>query len=151
MNGACVDYDHKKEVAASRPTTTNGRSGLFTAKHGSGRSLPGWKPAPARSGSWCLRAGGAYIKAYTFPALISDGAPQVFIANRTRARADALKDQFGARVDPQDWTRIPDLVSDCALIVNTTSLGMEGQPPLAIDLSRSQPADGRDRYRLQAA
>jgi shikimate dehydrogenase len=84
-----------------------------------------------------LGAGGA-AKAIV-SALIQDGAPRVMVVNRTRPRADALRDQFGARVEPQDWTRIPDLVADAALIVNTTSLGMVGQPPLALDLSRLMP------------
>jgi shikimate dehydrogenase len=52
-----------------------------------------------------------------------------------------LKDQFGAKVVPQDWTTIPhSLCRMPALIVNTTSLGMQGQPPLAVDLSGTSPA-----------
>jgi shikimate dehydrogenase len=61
------------------------------------------------------------------------------VANRTRARADGLKDQFGAKVVPQDWTAIPALLPEAALIVNTTSLGMQGQPPLPW----ISPASGR--------
>lgn len=99
------------------------------------QSLPGWT---ASSGPALVLGSGGAAKAIV-SALISDGAPRVMVANRTRARADALKDQFGARVDPQDWTRIPKLVGDAALIVNTTSLGMEGQPPLSIDLSCLSP------------
>jgi shikimate dehydrogenase len=99
------------------------------------QALPGWT---ASSGPALVLGSGGAAKAIV-SALISDGAPRVIVANRTRARADALKDQYGARVDPQDWTRIPELVGDCALVVNTTSLGMEGQPPLSIDLSRLCP------------
>jgi shikimate dehydrogenase len=99
------------------------------------QSLPGWTAA---SGPALVLGSGGAARAIV-SALITDGAPVVHIANRTRARADALRDQFGARVDPQDWTRIPDLVADAALIVNTTALGMEGQPPLSIDLSRLRP------------
>lgn len=99
------------------------------------QSLPGWTAA---SGPALVLGSGGAAKAIV-SALISDGAPRVIVANRTRARADALKDQFGARVEPQDWTRISDLVQDCALIVNTTSLGMEGQPPLSLSLSRVSP------------
>ena len=97
--------------------------------------LPGWSPS---AGPALVLGSGGAAKAI-ISALISGGAPRVTVANRTRARADALKDQYGARVDPQDWTRIPDLVADTALIVNTTSLGMDGQPPLSIDLSRLAP------------
>lgn len=99
------------------------------------QNLPGWTAATGPA--LVLGAGGA-AKAIV-SALINDGAPKVTVVNRTRLRADALKDQFGARVETQDWTRIPDVVGDVALIVNTTSLGMEGQSPLTIDLSRLTP------------
>ena len=99
------------------------------------QNLPGWTAATGPA--LVLGAGGA-AKAIV-SALINDGAPKVTVVNRTRLRADALKDQFGARVETQDWTRISDLVGDVALIVNTTSLGMVGQSPLTIDLSRLTP------------
>jgi shikimate dehydrogenase len=99
------------------------------------QALPGWTAA---TGPALVLGSGGAAKAIV-SALLNDGAPRVIVANRTRARADGLKEQFGARVDPQDWTRIPDLVADAALIVNTTSLGMTGQPPLSIDLSRLTP------------
>ena len=37
-------------------------------------------------------------------------------------------------MQPPDWTALPGLLARCGLLVNTTSLGMTGQPPLAIDL-----------------
>ncbi|QXT39999.1 shikimate dehydrogenase [Gymnodinialimonas ceratoperidinii] len=100
------------------------------------QALPHWSAA---AGPALVLGSGGAAKAIV-SALISDGAPIVHVANRTRARADALKEQFGARVVPADWTQIPDLVGDAALIVNTTSLGMTGQNPLSIDLSRLSPA-----------
>lgn len=96
------------------------------------QTLPGWS---ASAGPALVLGSGGAAKAIV-SALITDGAPVVRVANRTRARADALREQFGARVEPQDWHQIPDLVSDAALVVNTTSLGMTGQAPLTIDLSR---------------
>jgi shikimate dehydrogenase len=99
------------------------------------QALPGWTAA---AGPALVLGSGGAAKAIV-SALILDGAPHVYVANRTRSRAEGLKEQFGARVDPQDWTHIPELVGEAALIVNTTSLGMTGQPPLVIDLSRLQP------------
>lgn len=99
------------------------------------QNLPGWT---AGTGPALVLGAGGAAKAIV-SALINDGAPKVTVVNRTRLRADALKDQFGARVETQDWTRISDLVGDVALIVNTTSLGMVGQSPLTIDLSRLTP------------
>lgn len=110
---------------------TDGAGFLSNIRQG----LPGW--TAAMGPALVLGAGGA-AKAIV-SALINDGAPKVIVVNRTRMRADALREQFGARVETQDWTRIADLVGDVALIVNTTSLGMEGQSSLSIDLSRLTP------------
>jgi shikimate dehydrogenase len=99
------------------------------------QNLPGWT---ASSGPALVLGSGGAAKAIV-SSLITDGAPVVYVANRTRSRADGLRDQFGARVEPRDWTQIPDLVGAAALIVNTTSLGMDGKPPLSIDLSRLSP------------
>jgi shikimate dehydrogenase len=59
----------------------------------------------------------------------------VHIVNRTRAKADALVERFGAGVSAHDWHELPDLLRTAHLLVNTSSLGMEGKPPLTIDLS----------------
>lgn len=96
------------------------------------QTLPHWR---ASAGPALVLGSGGAAKAIV-SALVSDGAPVVHVANRTRARADGLKEQFGARVSPTDWTHIPELIGDAALIVNTTSLGMTGQAPLSLDLSR---------------
>lgn len=100
------------------------------------QSIPGW--TASRGAALVLGSGGA-AKAIVW-ALLDDGAPEIFVANRTRARADGLKEQFGARVIPIDWTAISERVPKVSLIVNTTSLGMAGQPPLSLDLSGVQPA-----------
>lgn len=68
-------------------------------------------------------------------ALLSDGAPEIRLANRTRARAEVLKEHFGARVHPIDWNRASDAMEGAATIVNTTSLGMVGQPDLKVSLA----------------
>jgi shikimate dehydrogenase len=55
--------------------------------------------------------------------------------NRTAARARALADQFGARVQPAGWNDVAGLLARVGLLVNTTSLGMAGQPPLEADIA----------------
>ena len=47
--------------------------------------------------------------------------------------------QFGARVHPVAWETIKDVLPRASLLVNTTSLGMHGQPPLQIDISLLPP------------
>jgi shikimate dehydrogenase len=63
----------------------------------------------------------------------------VVVANRTRERAVALADQFGPRVEAVAWEAIGDYLPRTGLLVNTTSLGMRGQPPLTIDVGRLPP------------
>ena len=67
-------------------------------------------------------------------ALLSSGVPQVTLANRTTARADALAAEFGPSVSVVPWEAISTAMGTQGLLVNTTSLGMAGQPPLALDL-----------------
>ena len=46
-----------------------------------------------------------------------------------------MRDEFGARVHPCHWSALPHLLARACLLVNTTSLGMAGQPKLDIDLA----------------
>jgi shikimate dehydrogenase len=92
---------------------------------------PGWDQA---SDALVLGAGGA-SRAVVF-GLIERGIQRVHLANRTMERAGALAEQFGARVLPVAWDAIPDLLPRAGLLVNTTSLGMHGEPALEIDVGR---------------
>jgi len=85
-----------------------------------------------------LGAGGA-ARAVVF-GLLDRGIKRVHLANRTVARARALADQFGARVLPVAWDALGDILPRAGLLVNTTSLGMKGQPPLEIDVGRLPPS-----------
>jgi shikimate dehydrogenase len=80
-----------------------------------------------------LGAGGS-SRAVVF-GLIERGIKRVHLANRTMERAQALADQFGAAVRPIEWDAINDVLPRAGLLVNTTSLGMHGQPALDVDLS----------------
>jgi shikimate dehydrogenase len=95
---------------------------------------PGWDTA---SDALVLGAGGA-SRAVVF-GLIERGIQRVHLANRTMERARALADQFGANVHPVGWEAIGDLLPRAGLLVNTTSLGMHGQPALELDTGRLPP------------
>lgn len=58
--------------------------------------------------------------------------PRIAVANRTRARADALGAAFGIEVLP--WERRSDALAAFDLLVNATSLGRTGSAALDIDL-----------------
>jgi shikimate dehydrogenase len=89
-----------------------------------------------RSGSGpsvLLGAGGAARAACA--ALLDAGAGSVRVANRTRMRAEILAEEMGAEVTAVDWGARNEALDGAALLVNTTTLGMTGQPPLDIDLA----------------
>ena len=79
-----------------------------------------------------LGAGGS-SRAVVF-GLTERGIKRVYLANRTLTRAQALAEQFGAHVLPVAWDGIGELLPRAELLVNTTSLGMHGQPALDIDV-----------------
>ena len=81
-----------------------------------------------------LGAGGS-SRAVLF-GLLDRGIKRVHLANRTVERARALAGQFGANIVPVAWEAIGDLLPRAGLLVNTTSLGMHGQPPLELDVER---------------
>jgi shikimate dehydrogenase len=84
-----------------------------------------------------LGAGGS-SRAVMF-GLVERGIKRVHLANRTAARAQVLADQFGAAVHPVSWEAIADLLPRAELLVNTTSLGMHGQPALEVDVGLLPP------------
>lgn len=92
-------------------------------------SAPGWDAA---EDVLVLGAGGS-ARAVIF-GLIERGIKRVHLANRTASRAQLLADQFGANVHPLAWDDINSVLPRAKLLVNTTSLGMKGQPPLAVNV-----------------
>jgi shikimate dehydrogenase len=64
------------------------------------------------------------------------GIARVHLVNRTNERARRLADQFGAKVHPAAWENIGQLLPRAGLLVNTTSLGMHGQPGLDLEVDR---------------
>jgi shikimate dehydrogenase len=68
--------------------------------------------------------------------------PRILVANRTLSKAEDLVGGLvgglgTAGLAALPWTDLGGAVADADLIVNTTSLGMAGQPALDLDLSRS--------------
>ncbi len=99
-------------------------------------ALPGW--SGRRATALVLGAGGA-ARAIV-DALQSLEFSEIRLVNRNRERAQALVAAFaqGARV--LNWDEREASLDGVSLLVNTTSLGMRGQPPLPLSLSKL-PAD----------
>lgn len=93
-------------------------------------SAPGWDAAEE---ALVLGAGGS-SRAVVF-GLLERGIRRIHLANRTIARAETLARQFGPTVHPLPWDAIGEVLPRARLLVNTTSLGMHGQPSLDIDVA----------------
>lgn len=84
-----------------------------------------------------LGAGGA--SRAVLVALSDAGVPEILLSNRTRPKAEALKEEFGARIRVVDWVQAGNVLEEATTVVNTTSLGMTGQPNLRIPLDGLRP------------
>ncbi len=68
--------------------------------------------------------------------LLRQDVAKVFVVNRTVERAQILALVFGDRVMPVPFEDLRHHAANCDLLINTTSLGMAGQPPLDLDLGQ---------------
>ncbi len=66
-------------------------------------------------------------------ALQQAGAEHITLTNRSAAKAEILANHFGLAHLP--WEVRDQMLAGVTLLVNTTSLGMDGHPPLEIDLT----------------
>lgn len=96
---------------------------------------PGWDKS--RMTAAVLGAGGAARG--IIRGLLDRGISEIRLANRTRERAEATAARFGHAVQTYDWDARSSMLKSCGLLVNTTMLGMTGQPPLDIDLAALPP------------
>ncbi|MFX0542328.1 shikimate dehydrogenase [Roseovarius sp. S4756] len=94
----------------------------------------GWD---ARSGPTAVFGAGGASRA-VIASLLDAGVPEILLSNRTRVRADALAQEFGKRVHVFDWVQAGNMLDHAATVVNTTSLGMVGNPPLRVPLDGLQ-------------
>jgi shikimate dehydrogenase len=72
-------------------------------------------------------------------ALLDAGVQEILLTNRTRARAERLRSDFGQRVQVIDWVQAGNMLEDANLVVNTSSLGMVGKPEIRVPLDGLQP------------
>ena len=69
-------------------------------------------------------------------ALMDRGAREIRLINRTPARAQALEREFGGAIRALAWDDRHAALEGAATLVNTTSQGMAGEPPLEMTLDR---------------
>lgn len=95
------------------------------------QSAPGWRAA---AGPAVVLGSGGGARA-VLVALIDGGAPEIRLLNRSADRAQALAREFAGPIEVLDWDTRANALEGAATLVNTTSLGMVGQPPLELDLA----------------
>ncbi|MCJ2052644.1 shikimate dehydrogenase [Methylobacterium sp. J-070] len=94
---------------------------------------------PGRAGGTALVLGAGGAARAIVVGLAERGVARIRIANRTPARAEALAALAPGIGAALAWDDLPAALADAGLLVNTTSLGMRGQPPLDIDLAPLPP------------
>lgn len=97
------------------------------------QGAPGW--SAAEGPALVVGAGGAARAVIV--ALLDAGVPRVLLTNRTHERAEALAAAFGPAVTVLPWASREPAVADVRTVVNTTTAGMHGHPPLELSLSRA--------------
>jgi len=99
------------------------------------QNAPHWQP---QAGPAAVFGAGGAARA-VIAALIEVGVPEIRLANRTRARAEALRADFGAKVVVHDWVQAGNMLEGVATVVNTTALGMVGKPDFRVPLDALSP------------
>ncbi|MDP4992163.1 MAG: shikimate dehydrogenase [Marivita lacus] len=99
------------------------------------QAIPDWNP---KSGPAVVFGAGGACRA-VLASLLDVGVPRIILTNRTRIRAEKLREDFGNRVQVVEWVRAGNVLEEADLVVNTTSLGMTGKPEMRVPLDGLRP------------
>ena len=92
---------------------------------------PAWR---ADTGPIAVLGAGGAARAVLL-ALCDQGAKEIRLLNRSADTAQALAAEFGLPIVARPWAQRHEALADCALLVNTTSLGMHSSPALDLNLN----------------
>lgn len=99
------------------------------------QNIPDWNP---KEGPAVVFGAGGAARA-VIASLLDVGVPKILLTNRTRIRAEKLREDFGHRIQVVDWVQAGNVLEDADLVVNTTSLGMVGKPEMRVPLDGLKP------------
>jgi shikimate dehydrogenase len=99
------------------------------------QKIPDWNPKTGPA--VVLGAGGA--SRAVLASLLDVGVPNILLTNRTRQRAEKLREDFGHRIQVVEWVQAGNALEEADLVVNTTSLGMTGKPEMRVPLDGLKP------------
>ncbi len=94
------------------------------------QGAPNWDP---KAGPAAVIGAGGAARA-VLAALIEVGVEEIRLSNRTKTRADALRQDFGNKIEVVDWVQAGNMFEGATTVVNTSSLGMTGNPEMRVPL-----------------
>lgn len=99
------------------------------------QTIPDWNP---KTGPAVVFGAGGASRA-VLASLLDVGVPRILLTNRTRVRAEKLREDFGNRVQVVEWVQAGNVLEEADIVVNTTSLGMTGKPEMRVPLDGLKP------------
>lgn len=99
------------------------------------QGAPEWDP---KAGPAAIFGAGGAARAIIV-ALADAGVPEILLSNRTRPKAEALKAEFGTRIQVVDWVQANTMLAEARTVINTTSLGMTGGQAFKVPLDELRP------------
>lgn len=122
-------------IVAEDGTLEGRNTDAFGFLAGLRQQVPGWR---AEAGPAVILGAGGGARG-CLVALLDAGVPEVRLVNRSLTRVERLAAEYGAAVSVIPWTERGQALSEAALLVNATTLGMTGQPALDLDLQHLPP------------
>ena len=99
------------------------------------QGAPDWDPLAGPTA--VIGAGGAARA--VIASLIEVGVQEIRLTNRTKTRSEALRQEFGTKVNVIDWVKAGNMLDGAMTVVNASSLGMTGKPEMRIPLDGLSP------------
>jgi shikimate dehydrogenase len=99
------------------------------------QQAPDWR---AEAGSIAVIGAGGSSRAVCY-GLMQEGATEIRLVNRTHEKALAIAEEFNGPIRVLPWKERHDALEGAAMVVNTTSQGMDGEAALNLKLDKLSP------------
>jgi shikimate dehydrogenase len=99
------------------------------------QQAPDWR---AEAGSIAVIGAGGGSRAVCY-GLMQEGATEIRLVNRTHEKALAIAEEFNGPIRVLPWKERHDALEGAAMVVNTTSQGMDGEAALDLKLDKLSP------------
>jgi shikimate dehydrogenase len=120
-------------IVAPDGTLEASNTDVFGFRENLQETVPEWRPS---AGPAVILGAGGSARAVV-AALTDVGVPEIRIVNRTLLRAETVARELSTSATPitvHPWSEVNTVQRNAGLLVNTTSLGMTGEPSLILDL-----------------